>query len=97
MTSTSHNPAKISGIVHSFTRIQRSRLAQKAIQELELIGKLACNTETAEATSSGLFGFSVRVTELDTKVLEQIRDVICTGLEYLDSEKSMVNGHSNLC
>jgi hypothetical protein len=72
-------------VISVITEAQQSSAAYKAMNEVAGIGELVCNSGEASDREFGLLTFASAATELDMKLLEQVREEICVGLETLDS------------
>ena len=72
-------------VIPVISQAQQSSAAYKAMNEVAGIGELVCNSSEASDSEFGLLTFASAVSELDMKLLEQVREEICVGLETLDS------------
>lgn len=81
----------VMGIV---ARAQSSVHSAAVLQELSQIGDLACDPSTAQSFERGIIHYAQAVTELDVKLLEQVREEICTGMDAFDLVASTAKGYS---
>lgn len=68
-------------------RAQSSTHAIKAMNDTASIGELFSNT--AMKIKPNLFKYATKITQLDQRFLEQIRDEICIGMDAFDTFGSM--------
>ena len=64
-------------VITAITQAQQSSAAYKAMNEVAGIGELVCNSGGASDGEFGLLTFASAATELDMKLLEQVREEIC--------------------
>ena len=65
-------------------RIQRSSVSNIVRNQVAEIGELVCNSDATVDIEPGLLNYASTVTQLDIKVLEQIREELCRGLDSLE-------------
>jgi hypothetical protein len=86
---------KLPDVIGAIARAQNSGAAVKAKNEVAGIGELVCNSNAAEIVEPGLHKYGSIVTQLDIKLLEQVREEICFAMDAFDSveSKSKIDNH----
>ena len=75
----------LTGITESVTRVQTSKSAMKARDDIASIGEMVCSRCEAMNVEFGLIEYAAKVTQLDERFLEDLREDICNGLDAFDA------------
>jgi hypothetical protein len=84
---------KMPDVIGALSQIQYSQVAKEAILELDRIYDFLRETEISETNASTFIQFAIRITQIDGKFVEMIRDEICEGLDTIDSISLTVKTH----
>lgn len=80
---------KLPDVMSAIARAQNSCAAAKAKNEVAGIGEFVCNGSAAEKVERGILKYATIATKLDMKLLEQVREDICLGMDAFESAESM--------
>lgn len=79
------NPnVKVPDVIGIITRAQASSAAAATSNEIAQLGKLVCNSQSAQIQEHGIIRYARAATELDARFLEEVRGDICQGMDSFD-------------
>ena len=77
--------ATLPEVISFVARAQSSPAATKTMNDIARIGKIVCNGGECLKCPRQLLRYATSVTELDVRLLEQIKEDLCKGMDAFDT------------